>query len=80
MQPEVGMARYMDGLERCRAGRLSCGEAAEPFGISERHFRYLRDRYEPEGLKGLIDRRRRGIAAGAGGADRVCHRAVPDPR
>ena len=36
------MARYLEGLERHRAGRLSCLEAAEFLGISERHFRRLR--------------------------------------
>ena len=34
------------------------GEAAELLGISERHFRRLRDRYEADGAEGLIDRRR----------------------
>ena len=58
MRPEVRMARYIEGLERYRAGRLSCGEAAALLGISERHFRRLRDRYEAEGAEGLIDRRR----------------------
>ena len=57
------MARYVEGLERYRVGRLSCGEAAELLGISERHFRRLRDRYEAEGAEGLIDRRR-GRASG----------------
>jgi transposase len=42
---------------------MSCGEAAELLGISERHFRRLRDRYEAEGAEGLIDRRR-GRASG----------------
>jgi hypothetical protein len=58
MRPEVRMARYIEGLERYRTGRLSCGEAAELLGISERHFRRLRERYEAEGAEGLIDRRR----------------------
>jgi transposase len=57
------MARYVEGLERYRGGRLSCGEAAELLGISERHFRRLRDRYEAEGEEGLIDRHR-GRASG----------------
>jgi transposase len=57
------MARYIEGFERYRAGRLSCGEAAELLGISERHFRRLRDRYEADGAEGLIDRRR-GRASG----------------
>jgi transposase len=57
------MARYVEALERYRGGRLSCIEAAEVLGISERHFRRLRDRYEAEGAEGLIDRRR-GRASG----------------
>jgi transposase len=63
MRPEVRMARYLEGLERHRAGRLSCIEAAEFLGMSERHFRRLRDRYEAEGAEGIIDRRR-GRASG----------------
>ena len=59
------MARYIEGLERYRAGRLSCGEAAALLGISERHFRRLRDRYEAEGAEGLIDRRRGRYRGGA---------------
>ncbi|HEV2364394.1 MAG TPA: ISNCY family transposase [Caulobacteraceae bacterium] len=57
------MARYVAGLERYRAGSLSCVAAADLLGISERHFRRLRDRYEAEGAEGLIDRRR-GKASG----------------
>jgi transposase len=57
------MARILDGLERHRSGRLSCVEAAEFLGMSERHFRRLRDRYEATGAEGLIDRRR-GRASG----------------
>ena len=57
------MARYVEALERYRGGRLSCLEAAEVLGISERHFRRLRDRYEADGAEGLIDRRR-GRASG----------------
>jgi hypothetical protein len=30
-------------------------EAAEALGMSERHFRRLRDRYEADGAEGLID-------------------------
>src|SRR3974390_2478245 len=63
MRSEVRMARYVEGVKRYCAGRLSCMEAAELLGISERHFRRLRDRYEAEGAEGLIDRRR-GRASG----------------
>lgn len=57
------MARLLDALARHEAGRLSCVEAAEFLGMSERHFRRLRDRYEADGAEGLIDRRR-GRASG----------------
>jgi transposase len=65
------MARYIEGLERYRAGRLSCAEAAELLGISERHFRRLRDRYEVEGAEGLIDRRRGRASARRAPVDRI---------
>ena len=65
------MARYLEGLERHRAGRLSCLEAAEFLGISERHFRRLRERYEAEGAEGLIDRRRGRAAGRRVAADRI---------
>lgn len=65
------MARYLEGLERHRAGRLSCVEAAEFLGISERHFRRLRDRYEAEGAEGLIDRRRGRASSRRVAADRI---------
>lgn len=48
------MARYIEGIDRYRSGRLSCLEAAEFLGISERHFRRLRDVYEAQGAKGLF--------------------------
>jgi transposase len=65
------MARYLEGLERYRAGRYSCVEAAEFLGISDRHFRRLRDRYEAEGAEGLIDRRRERASARRVGVDRI---------
>ena len=63
MLPEVRVARIVGAIGRYRAGRLSCGEAAELLGMSERHFRRLRDRYELDGAEGLTDRRR-GRASG----------------
>jgi transposase len=65
------MARYIDGLERDRAGRLSCGEAAELLGMSDRHFRRLRDRYEAEGAGGLIDRRRGRVSGRRAPVDQI---------
>ena len=40
------MARLLDAVARYRAGRLSCVQAAELLGMSERHLRRLRDRHE----------------------------------
>ena len=57
------MARIEDAIGLCRKKKLSCMEAAELLGMSERHFRRLRDAYEAQGAEGLIDRRR-GRASG----------------
>ena len=65
------MARYLEGLERHRARRLNCMQAAEYLGISERHFRRLRDRYEVEGAEGLIDRRRGRVSGRRVTTDRI---------
>src|SRR5712671_4577029 len=58
MLPEVRMARVLDAIRSHHAKRLSCVEAGELLGMSERHFRRLRDAYEEGGEEGLIDRRR----------------------
>src|SRR5215210_688979 len=63
MLPEVRMARIIDAIGLYRTKRLSCGEAAELLGMSERHFRRLRDAYEAHGAEGIVDRRR-GRASG----------------
>ena len=63
MLSEVRVARIVEAIGRHRGGALSCMEAAEALGMSERHFRRLRERYEAEGAEGLIDRRR-GRASG----------------
>lgn len=52
------MARIVEAIGKYRNGRLSCVEAADLLGMSERHFRRLRDVYEAEGAEGLVDRRR----------------------
>ena len=57
MDPEIRIVRIAEALGRYGSGALSCLEAAEVFGMSERHFRRLRDRYEAEGAAGLVDRR-----------------------
>jgi transposase len=51
------MQKFRDVLSRWEAGKLSMMEAAEVLGMSERQFRRYRDRYEEEGMAGLVDRR-----------------------
>lgn len=51
------MQKFFDVLGRWEAGKLSMMEAGELLGMSERQFRRYRDRYEADGLDGLIDRR-----------------------
>lgn len=65
------MARYLEGLSRYRAGGFSCVEAAEFLGISERHFRRLRDVYEAEGAEGIIDKRRGRASARRAPVDKI---------
>ena len=71
MLPEVRMARIVEAIGRNRTGELSCLEAAELLGMSERHFRRLRDRYEAEGAEGIIDRRRGRVSHRRAAADKV---------
>jgi hypothetical protein len=65
MLPEVRMARVLDAIRSHHAKRLSCVEAGELLGLSERHFRRLRDAYEERGEEGLVDHRR-GRVSGRG--------------
>jgi len=65
------MARIVEAIGRWRSGALSCIEAAEVLGMSERHFRRLRDRYEAEGAAGLIDRRRGRVSGRRVPLDRI---------
>jgi transposase len=54
---ERRMQKFGDVLSRWEAGGLSMMDAADLLGISERQFRRWRERYEEEGLDGLLDRR-----------------------
>jgi hypothetical protein len=60
MRSVVRMARIEDAIGLCRKKKLSCVEAAELLGMSEQHFRQLRDVYEARGAEGLMI----GVAAG----------------
>lgn len=51
------MARALDAIRPHHAKRLSCAEAGELPGLSESHFRRLRDAYEEQGEEGLTGRR-----------------------
>ena len=51
------MQKFRDVLSRWEAGKLSMMEAGELLGVSERQFRRYRDRYEEDGLEGLVDGR-----------------------
>lgn len=65
------MARLVEAMGRWRRGELSCVEAAEVLGMSERHFRRLRDRYEAEGAEGIVDRRLGKASARRVATDRI---------
>jgi transposase len=51
------MQKFRDVLSRWERGDLSMMEAGELLGVSERQFRRYRDRYEEDGLDGLVDGR-----------------------
>jgi transposase len=67
---EVRMARIVDAIGRVREKRLSCVEAGELLGLSERHFRRLRDAYLEGGAEAITDQRR-GRPASNKAPDRV---------
>jgi transposase InsO family protein len=71
MLREIRMARIVDAIGRYRHGRLSCVDAALALGMSERHFRRLRDTYEAEGAEGLIDKRRGRVSGRGAGVDEI---------
>ena len=54
---EMFVTRFEDALDRHKKGRLTAEEAGELLGISARHFRRMRSRYEVDGVDGLRDRR-----------------------
>jgi Winged helix-turn helix len=71
MLPEVRMARIIDAIELHRQKKLSCVEAGALLGMSERHFRRLRDAYEAHGAEGIIDRRRGRASGRRAGVDEI---------
>jgi len=65
------MQKFKDVLGRWEAKKLSALEAAELLGLSERTFRRYRQRYEEEGIEGLVDRRLGKASAKRVPADRL---------
>jgi Winged helix-turn helix len=51
------MLKFRDVLSRWERRELSAMEAGELLGCSERQFRRYRQRYEDDGLAGLVDKR-----------------------
>ena len=49
--------RFEEVYGRFQRGRLSCAEAADILGMSERNFLRYWTRYEAQGAEGLYDRR-----------------------
>src|ERR1035438_8050871 len=59
--PRAAMERAMkvqDVMLQAMAKKITWWQAAEILGISDRHMRRIRERYEEEGYNGLFDRRR----------------------
>jgi len=59
--PKAAMERAMkvqDVMLQAMAKKMTWWQAAEILGISDRHMRRCRERYEEEGYNGLFDRRR----------------------
>src|SRR3954451_19266544 len=71
MLPEFRMARIIDAIGLHQARKLSCVEAGALLGMSERHFRRLRDAYEAHGAEGIIDRRRGRASGRRAGVDEI---------
>lgn len=64
---EIRRMRFQEAYGAWSEGRLSQEEAAQLLGVCARTFRRYIDRYEEEGLQGLIDKR----------LEQVSHRRAP---
>src|SRR5258708_8992722 len=53
-----GAMKVQDVMLQAMAKKITWWQAAEILGISDRHMRRWRERYEEEGYNGLMDRRR----------------------
>jgi hypothetical protein len=57
MLQEIRKMRFKEAYDGWQEGRLSQEEAARILGICDRSFRRYRDRYEEQGMEGLLDKR-----------------------
>lgn len=64
---ETRQMRFEDVYERWSVKQLTQSEAAQLLGVCERTFRRYIDRYEDDGMEGLIDKR----------MNEVSHRQAP---
>lgn len=64
---EVRKMRFEEAYEGCNRGRLTQEQAARLLGVCDRTFRRYIDRYEEQGMEGLIDRR----------LGQISHRSAP---
>jgi transposase len=82
MHPPISRARYLqesrvmrftETYEEWNQGRLTQAQAALILGMSERNFRRHIDRYEADGLSGLLDKRLSQISQRKAAASEVDH-------
>src|SRR3954452_7993799 len=71
MLPKVRMARIIEAIGLHQARKLSCVGAGALLGMSERHFRRLRDAYEAHGAEGIVDRRCGRMSGRRAGVDEI---------
>ena len=71
MLQEVRKMRFEEVYGGWQEGRLSQEEAARILGVCERSFRRYRERYEAEGMAGLIDKRLGQVSHRRAGVDEV---------
>ena len=68
---EIRRMRFKEAYGGCRERRLTQEEAARLLGVCERTFRRYVDRYEDEGLDGLVDKRLSQVSARRAPVDEV---------
>ncbi len=70
---EIRRMRFEEAYGGWQSRRLTQEEAARLLGVCERTFRRYVDRYEDEGLDGLLDKRLSQVSAQRASVDEVVH-------